>query len=327
MKKVAVVGVSGYTGIELIKMLINHPYFEINYVATTQGGVKLSKLHPSLEGVYECNVEAASIEEMADNDLVFLALPHKAAMEYVEKLSRYDVKIVDFSADYRLTQENYEAFYCPHTDRENLKNAVYGLPEIDRESIKQANLVANPGCYPTAVLLGLLPFRDRIEKNIFIDAKSGVSGAGKKLSESTHFVNVNENVFAYNPIKHRHGIEIKEKAGDFNINFVPNLLPVTRGMLASIFVTLKEPCDAQKILQSYYEKEPFIRIRETPVTIKSTSGTHFCDIFVQQNEEVLFINTSIDNLLRGASSQALANANLMCGFEEGVGIPVIAYVP
>jgi len=326
-KNVAIVGASGYTGVELIKLLINHPKFNINYVATSSGGEKLTSLHPALKDVFECDVEKANIEEIAKNDLVFLAVPHKTAMEFVKELTKFDIKIVDFSADYRLNKDHYEEFYCPHIDEDNLKNAVYGLPEINREKIKNSNLIANPGCYPTASLLGLLPFKEFIMGNVFIDAKSGVSGAGKKLTESNSFVTINDNIFAYNPIKHRHSIEIKEKSG-LEVNFVPHLIPVTRGMLVNIYATLTdENIDAVEILKDHYLNEKFVRVREKPVDIKSVSGTNFADIFVMQNRDSLFINVAIDNLLRGASSQAVVNANLMMGFEEDLGINSIAYIP
>ena len=326
MIKTAIVGASGYTGLELIKILINHPYFEINELYTTEGGGEITDIYPSLEGVFEKEIKKADITSIAKNDLVFLAVPHKTAMDYVKELMKYDIKIVDFSADYRLSQKNYEDYYCPHIDPANLELSVYGLPEIFRDFIKKAKLVANPGCYPTATILALYPFLEYIQKDVFVDAKSGVSGAGKKLSETTHFVNVNENFFAYNPIKHRHSIEIIEKTG-VNVTFVPQLLPISRGMQISIYAKLKEDINPLEILKSFYEKEEFIRIKDKPVAIKNVSGTHYCDIFAMKNKDMLFINSAIDNLLRGASSQAVANANLMFGFDENTALPKIAYVP
>jgi len=255
-------------------------------------------------------------------------------MSFAKELLALGVKVVDLSADYRLELDTYEEHYCAHEDKENLPSSVYGLPEFYKNEIKNANLVANPGCYPTATLLGLLPFVEFIKDNdnIFVDAKSGVSGAGKKLSDLTSFVTVNDNVFAYNPMKHRHMPEIKEKINliknkNFNVNFVPHLIPVTRGMLVSVYCTLNKDIDAKAILNDYYKDSEFIRVRETPVNIKNTAGTNFCDIFVEQNGSALFINTSIDNLLRGASSQAVVNANIMSGFDAATGINKISYVP
>jgi N-acetyl-gamma-glutamyl-phosphate reductase len=255
-------------------------------------------------------------------------------MWFVQKLVEYNIKIVDLSADYRLELETYEKYYCKHTDIENLDGAVYGLIEYYREQIKQASLVAGPGCYPTATLLGILPFIPYVDSAtpLFVDAKSGVSGTGKKLSDTAHFVTVNDNIFAYNALSHRHQPEIAEKIKnlygvDISVNFVPHLIPATRGELVNIYATLKDDIDPLEILKKHYGDDYFIRIREKPVDIKSVAGTHFCDIYAAKNGNGLFVNAAIDNLLRGASSQALAAANLMCGYDENMGIPVVAYVP
>ncbi|MGP2657702.1 N-acetyl-gamma-glutamyl-phosphate reductase [Malaciobacter sp. WC5094] len=332
---VAVIGASGYTGLELVKILINHPKFNITYIANSTGEENIQELHPCLKDVIDIEVSKANAKEVSRvADLAFLALPHKTSMFFAKELLDLGVKVVDLSADYRLDLETYEKHYCPHEDKEHIKDSVYGLPEYYAKELKDSNLVANPGCYPTASLLALLPFVDYIEEGtpIFIDAKSGVSGAGKKLSEIAHFANLNENHHAYNPFKHRHMPEIEEKVKkvkekDFQINFVPHLIPVTRGMLVSVYATLKEEVDVKEILNQAYKNSEFVRVRNNPVDLKSTAGTNFCDIFVESNKRALFINSSIDNLLRGASSQAVVNANIMCGFEEGEGIPKIAYVP
>ena len=333
--KVAIVGAGGYTGLELIKILINHPKFEITYIANTTGNEKLSNLHPCLKNVVEMDVSKADANEISKvAELTFLALPHKASMGFAKQLLDLNVKVVDLSADYRLELDTYEEHYCAHEDKEHLKEVVYGLPEYFKEDLKNTNLVANPGCYPTASLLALLPFADLIDENspIFIDAKSGVSGAGKTPNSVTHFCNVNENVFAYNPFKHRHAPEVKEKLQvlknkDFHINFIPHLVPVTRGMLVSVYATLKNEIDVNEILKNSYAKSEFVRIKDVPCDMKSTSGTNFCDIYAASNGKALFVSSSIDNLLRGASSQAVVNANIMCGYDEGLGIPKIAYVP
>ncbi len=335
MIKVAVIGASGYTGLELIKIIINHPHFELGYVATSEGGMKLTELHPSLQGVIEADVHKADAKELAKTcELAFLALPHQTAMGFVKELMVLDVKVVDLSADYRLKKETYEAHYCEHIDVESLKHAVYGLPEMYRESIKKARLVANPGCYPTAAILGLLPFVDYIDEKypIFIDAKSGVSGAGKKCTSSTHYIAINENIFAYKPFAHRHEPEIHEKLllksnKSFDINFVPHLIPATRGELIDAYMLITEEIDPIEVLRAYYKDEPFVRVFEGPVDIKSCAGTNFCDIYAQVKDKKLYVNSSIDNIVRGSSSQAVANANLMMGFEEAVGLPIIAYVP
>jgi N-acetyl-gamma-glutamyl-phosphate reductase len=332
---VAIIGASGYTGLELIKILINHPKFNISYVANTTGDINIQDLHPCLKGVLNIDVKLADSAEVAKvADLAFLALPHKASMSFAKELLKLGVKVVDLSADYRLELEAYEKHYCEHEDKENIKNAVYGLPEYFKEEIKNAKLIANPGCYPTASLLALLPFIEYIDTTapIFIDAKSGVSGAGKNPSETTHYCQINDNVHAYNPFKHRHMPEISEKirvlkGKDVSINFVPHLLPLTRGMLVSVYATLKEDIDVNEVLNNTYKDNEFVRIRNKPVDVKSVAGTNFCDLFVAKNANALFVSSAIDNLLRGASSQAVVNANIMCGYEEYEGIPKIAYVP
>lgn len=335
MINVAIIGATGYTGLELVKILVGHTKFNITYIANSTGEQRVDELHPCLQNVIALDVSKADAKEVAAHaQLAFLALPHKTSMGFAKELLALGVKVVDLSADYRLELEAYEEHYCEHEDKENLPNSVYGLPEYFKNDICNTNLVANPGCYPTASLLALLPFIDYIDENapIFIDAKSGVSGAGKKLSEVTHFCNVNENIFAYNPFKHRHMPEIIEKVKllknkELSINFVPHLINATRGMLVSVYATLKEDVDVNEVLDKAYSNSEFVRIKDKPVDIKSTAGTNFCDLYAAKNGNALFVNSSIDNLLRGASSQAVCNANIMCGFEEGEGIPKIAYVP
>ena len=212
-----------------------------------------------------------------------------------------------------------------------MSHVVYGLPELFRKELKSAKLVANPGCFPTSAILGLLPFMDKRVQNtpIIIDAKTGVSGAGKKLSDVTHFVNVNDNLFAYNPLMHRHAPEIANKLGvEFDeVNFVPHLIPLIRGMISSIYVQVDEDFDALKVLKEFYKDELHVRVSKNPVDMKNVAGTNFCDIYVKQKGNMLFISSAIDNLLRGASSQAVVNANIMMGIDEDLGIPNIAYVP
>jgi N-acetyl-gamma-glutamyl-phosphate reductase len=332
---VAIVGATGYTGLELIKILHMHPIFCITYIANSQGKTTIDKLHPCLDGIINIDVKKVdTIEIKKVASLVFLALPHKTSMSFTKELLNLGLKVVDLSADYRLELNTYEKTYCLHEDKNNLKNAVYGMPEFYKNDIRNTNLIANPGCYPTASILALMPFIPYIKDNasVFIDAKSGISGAGKKLSETTSFVNISENMFSYNVFKHRHTPEIVEKIKlitnkDLKINFVPHLIPITRGMLISIYVSLNKSINAKKVLEEFYENNYFVRISSSPVNIKNTSGTNFCDIYVEQNDNDLFISSSIDNLLRGASSAAVVNANIMCGLEENLAIPIIAYAP
>jgi N-acetyl-gamma-glutamyl-phosphate reductase len=332
MTKVAVIGASGYTGLELVKILVAHPHFEIAYVATSEGGMVLTELHPSLAGIIECDVEKADAGAIAEScELAFLALPHKTAMGFVKELTALGVKVVDLSADYRLKRETYEAHYCEHIDPANLEHAVYGLPELQREALKGAALVANPGCYPTASILAALPFMEyrKAGSPLIVDAKSGVSGAGKKCVHNTQYVTINENHFAYNPLGHRHGPEIAEKLGlgEDEVHFVPHLLPATRGMLASVYMQVEGDFDPIEVLERFYADEPCVRVRRAPADMKSVAGTNFCDIYAKRKGEMLFVSSAIDNLLRGASAQAVANANLMMGLDEAAGLPMIAYVP
>jgi len=332
---VGVIGASGYTGLELIKILVNHPIFQMSYVATSEGGVELDVMHPAMKDIFSCHVEKADTKEIVKRcELVFLALPHQASMGFAKGLLEAGVKVVDLSADYRLELETYEKHYCLHEDKEHLPQAVYGLPELYREEIKKSSLIANPGCYPTATLLGLLPFTEYIDESfpIFIDAKSGVSGAGKKCSETTHYISINENIFPYKVLNHRHEPEIQEKlfkqsGKAFDVNFVPHLIPATRGELIDAYMLLKEDIEPLEILKKFYENEPFVRVFDKPVDIKSCAGTNFCDVYAQKKGKKLYVNSAVDNILRGSSSQAVANANLMCGLDENLALPTIAYVP
>lgn len=338
--RAGIVGVSGYTGADLLKILYKHPHFKINYVANTQGGVALGEIHKEFYDVLDLQVQQANPQDVcAQCDVVFLALPHKSAMEFVKALressdfNRGALKIVDLSADYRLSAEHYEAVYCPHIDREGLKNAVYGLPEYAHSAIANTSLVANPGCYPTATLLALLPFLSYVEGEIFVDAKSGVSGAGKKLTDDTHYPAINENIFSYAPLTHRHQIEIEEKCAHFGahnvqVNFVPHLCPFTRGMLVSVFATLKEKyadIDPLEVLRETYRDAPFVRICNESVRVGNVRGSNMCDIFARKRGRALYINSAIDNLMRGASSQAVVNANIMCGLPPESGIPQVGW--
>ncbi len=344
---VGIIGISGYTGLELFKILSLHPLFEVTYVANSSGQGELASLHPKLKhicqilGSKEPSINKADpIEASLACELLFLALPHQESMIFAKKaLQNPKVRIIDLSADYRLEAHNYAKNYCEHEDLENLKSAIYGLTEFNAQKIKDARLVANPGCYPTASLLALLPFINLVSSSVFIDAKSGVSGAGKKLTDNTHYPHINENIFAYSPLKHRHQIEIFEKCQQFldhqdlspydgahkpcpQIHFIPHLTPLTQGMLVSIFATLQVELDPILHLREFYKDSPFIRICENPVDVLNVRGSNFCDIYAAMSGKDIYISSSIDNLLRGASAQAVANANLMYGYSPTLGIPL-----
>lgn len=332
---VGIIGVSGYTGAELVKMLISHPMFNLCYCANTEGGSSVAELHPALMGVCDLAVEKVDIEIAAQScELIFLALPHKTAMQTAKELLARGIKVIDLSADYRLNQENYEAFYCEHEDLDNLSHAIYSIPELHGDIAKGSRLIANPGCHVTASLMALAPFLNHIDLShpIFIDSKTGVSGAGKSPSATVHYVNVNDNINCYNIIKHRHATEIEQHASalcsqEVKVTFVPSLVPMTRGMLACVYATLKDDCDPMEVMKTFYVEKPFVRLRNAPPHTKMTSGTNFADVFAARHGNALVAMCAIDNLMRGASSQALANANIMMGLDEALGIPRIAYVP
>lgn len=331
--KVGILGISGYTGLELVKLILAHPHFELSYAGASSES-RLSELFLQLRGVFDMSVEVADISQIKKRcELVFTALPHMQSMKYIKEL-REHIKIVDLSADYRISLESFRANYGEHTDAKGLESAVYSVPELHRHSLKNCLLVANPGCYPTASLLALAPFAKMIDEKagVFIDAKSGVSGAGKSLKASSHFISVDENANAYSPLTHRHAAEIKEHfyalGGAGDVLFVPHLLPLNRGMLASVYITLKEqfsqinPLD---VLNDFYSKESFIRICHEPPQIKNVAGTHFADLSAYKSGDKIVVLSAIDNLLRGASSQALANANIICGFDESLALPRLAH--
>ena len=332
---VGIIGVSGYTGLELVKMLISHPIFSLVYCANTEGATSVAELHPALMGVCDLNVEKVDIDHASSVcELIFLALPHKTAMQSAKGLLDRGVKVVDLSADYRLSRENYEVFYCEHEDIDNLSHAIYSIPELHGNSALGARLIANPGCHVTASLMALAPFLDHIDLShpIFIDSKTGVSGAGKSPSSGVHYVNVNDNINCYNIIKHRHATEIEQHASalcsnEVKVTFIPSLVPMTRGMLACVYATLKTDCDPLALMETFYQDKPFVRVRKVPPHTKMTSGTNFADLYAAANGNALVAMCAIDNLMRGASSQALVNANIMMGLDETLGIPRIAYVP
>ena len=331
--KVGILGISGYTGLELVKLILAHPHFELSYAGASSES-RLSELFPQLRGVFDMEVVVADIAQIKKRcELVFTALPHMQSMKYIKEL-REHIKIVDLSADYRISLESFRANYGEHTDAKGLKNAVYSVPELHRDSLKNCSLVANPGCYPTASLLALAPFAKLIDEKagVFIDAKSGVSGAGKSLKASSHFISVDENANAYSPLTHRHAAEIKEHfyalGGAADVLFVPHLLPLNRGMLVSVYITLKEQfshVSQLHVLNDFYSKESFIRMCHEPPQIKNVAGSHFADLCAYKSGDKIVVLSAIDNLLRGASSQALANANIICGFDESLALPRLAH--
>lgn len=339
MVNVGIVGATGHTAEELINVLLKHPNIRIaqlyNSGAQTQ---VISDVFPRFRGRIDLVCKKPDVEEIAKTcDAVFLALPHTVSMDIVAKILNTGRRVIDFSADYRLKDAAvYEKFYkVKHKDKSHLKEAVYGLPEIYRENIRTAKLVANPGCYPTCAILGLAPLIsfDLIEPDsIIIDAKSGITGAGKKLVKEFLFSEINEDFRAYKINEHQHIPEINQELAKLcgkkiNVTFVPHLLPLNRGILETIYVkkNRKASAKSQKLIELYkrfYKKEPFIRISnegEFPC-VKDVAGTNFCDIGIKEQDESAIIIAAIDNLLKGASGQAVQNMNIIYGFPEHMGL-------
>jgi N-acetyl-gamma-glutamyl-phosphate reductase len=338
MTRVGVIGATGYSGAELVRILSGHPEAELNVLTSRQySGERFDSVFPSMAGAVDLICEDFDADRVCDRaDLIFIALPHKIPMKIVPELVRRGKRVVDLSADFRFSDvSKYEAFYQPHTAKELLEKAVYGLCEIYIEKIKQATLIGNPGCYPTSVLLPLIPLlRENLldVHSIIADSKSGVSGAGRSVSLTTHFCEVNESFKAYKIAGHRHNPEMDEvlslEAGQpVHITFVPHLVPMTRGMLTTIYATLTVSADRADIrdcLASFYSGRAFIRIcpeDRVPDTLH-VRGTNFCDIGIRldKTHKRLILISAIDNLVKGAAGQAVQNMNLMLGIEETAGL-------
>ena len=338
MIRAGVVGVSGYSGLAVLEILLKHPQVRLTYVGahTTHG--PLAGIWPQLAGRTNLTCEKFSPKKaIAQCDVIFLAVPHTASMAITPRLLKAGKRVIDLSGDYRLkSSDDYKKWYAhKHTDTKNLKTAVYGLPELYREKIKKAKLLSNPGCYPTAGLLGLLPAASALTntiRSIIIDAKSGVSGAVIKVAASLMFCEVNENCKAYKVFGHQHSPEIEgylaNVAGkDLGVTFVAHLLPINRGILETIYVQLKEKISletARSLYKKFYKNEPFVRVRSAGVQpeLKDVVGTNFCDLGIAVNAagDLLVITSVIDNLVKGAAGQAVQNMNIMCGFKETEGL-------
>jgi|DewCreStandDraft_5_1066085.scaffolds.fasta_scaffold00272_37 N-acetyl-gamma-glutamyl-phosphate reductase len=336
--RVSVVGASGYGGGELVRILTGHPEVEIVHLAAdTHAGQPMDALFPNLKTFTGRRTEELDLSVLAsDSDVVFLALPNGIAMDLVPPLLEAGAKVIDLGADFRLKKaEVYERWYkIPHRSASYLEEAVYGLPELNRAAVRGARLVANPGCYPTAALIALSPVLRHpaaSRQGIVIDAKSGVSGAGRGLSLGTHFSEVNENVKPYNVAAHRHAPEIAQElevalGEPVALTFTPHLIPMTRGILVTAYVPLKEDVSEGELVGSYaeaYAGEPFVRVLsgELPQT-KATLGSNFCDVAIRVDREarVAIAMAALDNLVKGASGQAVQNMNLMLGFPEDLGL-------
>ncbi len=334
MINVGIFGASGYTGIELLKILRRHPQVEIVFgTSESSSGAKLSDIYPTTDELTLVTAELAPIERI---DVAFLCLPHTAAMTQAAKLLKAGVRVIDLSADFRLkSPAHYKAWYAhDHTAPGLLQEAVYGLVEVNRAQIKQARLVANPGCYPTSAILGVFPLAKSgllSDAPIIIDAKSGVSGAGRKPSLTTHFVEANENLSPYNiGHVHRHVPEIEQEISEAagqakRIIFSPHLLPINQGLLSTIYVQPKEPMTVGALIglyQQVYEAEPFVKVLPAGklASLRYVIGNNQCVLSMSAVDGTAIVVSALDNLIKGASGQAVQNMNVMFGLEETSGL-------
>lgn len=334
MIRVGIFGATGYTGIELVKIFARHPQVEIKFATSdSYVGKLLSDAFPCPYDIPLIAHDAAPLDEIS---VAFLALPHGASAGFAKRVLNAGARVIDLSADFRLHDAAaYKKWYgLDHPAPEWLSQAVYGLPEIHREKIKNAKLVANPGCYPTSVIPGLAPIlrAGASDGTIIVDSKSGVSGAGRKPTQTVHFVEVNENLAPYSIGRvHRHLSEMEQELQAINacasLIFSPHLLPVSRGILSTMYVKLNDGWDDQSLRDLYtetYRAEPFVRILPSGqiASLAHSNYTNYCTISIHHIAEAgqAIICTSIDNLIKGASGQAVQNMNLMFGLEETTGL-------
>jgi N-acetyl-gamma-glutamyl-phosphate reductase len=331
MIRVAILGASGYSALELIKLLLRHPQVQITALTTRQSDARhVGEVHPSLAGRLDLRLENLSPAEIAERaDAVFCCLPHGASAAAVVELLPAGKKVIDLSADYRLNDPTeYKKWYgVDHPDGARMASTVYGLPELYREKIKAAQLVANPGCYPTSAILALAPLlkAGAISRDgIVIDSKSGVSGGGREPKPAFHYPECNESVSAYGVGTHRHMPEIDQVLSDaagsaVQVIFTPHLIPMDRGILSTCYARPTRDLSAESalaIMRDYYKDEPFVRISETLPTTKQVSHTNFCDITSRVVRGRIVLVSAIDNLIKGASGAAVQNFNLIHGFPE-----------
>ncbi len=339
MLRVGIVGAKGYGGEELIKLLVNHPRVRLTYLADRlERPEPISESLPQFAGRVDLDCEPFRAKTCIERcDLVFLALPHTVSMQLAPALAAKGRKIVDLSADYRLrnTAVYTSCYKKPHKDKANLKKAVYGLPELYRVKIKKAAFIANPGCYPTAAILGIVPALTAgiaDPQDIVIDAKSGVTGAGRKAGLEFSFTEMHADFKGYRFMRHQHAPEIDQELSrvavkKIKVVFCPHLLPVRRGIYETIYLKTKKAVSLEKVHRVYkkfYKTEPFVRVRGLGVLpqLKHVVCTNYCDIglAVDVEQRRLVVVAAIDNLLKGASGQAVQNMNLMCGFPESTAL-------
>ncbi len=338
--KAGIINVTGYAGVDLARLLYQHPEVEmVSVTGRSAAGKKLAEVFPHLSEI-DLTIEA----ELGEVDIVFSAMPHKESAEEIIPLVKQGIKVVDISADFRLKEaEKYPEWYgFTHPAPELLGKAVYGLPELYRSQVASAQLVANPGCYPTSAILALAPVAKEglIVSGIIVDSKSGVSGAGRTLSMPAHFSEANEDVTAYALGGHRHLPEIIQEVGRLrpgwspSITFVPHLIPMTRGILSTCYCQLagggvQDEKEIRQLYQDFYRDEPFVRVVDAPPHTKHTSGNNLCLLYpvLDQKTGRLIVISCLDNLVKGAAGQAIQNMNLMLGLPENDGLETMSVYP
>lgn len=343
MIRVGVAGATGYAGAELVRILAGHPEVELTVLTSRQyTGVPFHRIYPSMSGVVTLECESFDCESVCEHaDYVFTALPHKLPMEIVPALVARGKKVIDLSADFRFNDfRKYESAYTAHSAKDLLDRAVYGLSEVFTDDIRPADIIGNPGCYPTSVLLPLVPLIKAgmvLPETIIADSKSGVSGAGRSLSLTSLYCEVSESFKAYKVAAHRHEPEIEEVLSRIaglpvDITFVPHLVPMSRGMETTIYAGLAgdtADTDIFECLSEYYAGRRFVRISRDgkPPDTRNVRGTNYCDIafVVDRNNRRLILMSAIDNLVKGAAGQAVQNMNIMAGLDEALGLDSVPF--
>jgi N-acetyl-gamma-glutamyl-phosphate reductase len=336
--KAAIIGATGYTGFELIRILSLHKGIKsLSIISRKNENTPLNQIYPSFNTIKNLNFETLDIDKISEgNDVVFAALPHKASMKICSEFLKRGKKVIDLSADFRFDNISlYEKWYAPHTEKDIAEQAVYGLPEIFYNEIKNSSLIANPGCYPTSAILALYPVlkeRIKINDNVIVDSKSGVTGAGRNPSLKTIFTEVHDSFSAYSVGSHRHEPEIEEKLSiiygkPLNVTFTPHLLPINRGILSTVYIDLHEEKSTDDIYNMYtdtYKDKHFIKVLplgKFPSTAM-VKASNYCFIGINYNEysKKLIVVSVIDNIVKGASGQAVQNMNIMFGMDEKTGL-------
>jgi N-acetyl-gamma-glutamyl-phosphate reductase len=334
MIRAAIVGATGFTGEKLIEILAHHPDVKIvNMSCRVEKPKPVAEAYPRFKSLVDGDLVPIDADDIVKKaDVVFLSLPHTISFQYVPKFLAAGKTVIDLSADYRLRDAAvYNKFYnVEHTDIGNIKNAVYGLPELYKSRIKKARLVANPGCYPTAVTLGLAPLvKNGFAQNIIIDAKSGITGAGRKASTELLYTAISGNMYAYKVFKHQHVPEMEQTLSDIagkktEIVFTPHVIPMEQGILATIYADLPDGATKESMYELYrkfYADAPFVRLYKDGLPkLKDVFNTNYCDIGFEISKNKIVIVSCIDNLMKGASSQAVQNMNIVCGLDEKAGL-------